>query len=338
MDQYTKLIKENVAPSDVRRIGIYNEQGFRVGYIPLEGLTPPVRGKRSYTFGAISDVHIGQETSEEDFKAALKYLSKNAEFICVCGDLVHGGGDKVGEQIPKYIQCVNEGASVPVYAIAGNHDGSHVSNIESVISTYTGKPLYYSFTHGDDVFIMVGNRSTQAGSLFTTAELQWLYETLEANRNKRCFLFEHVRPNEGCGNALGLYKPYDWGGTEAQVFESLLRHYKNVIFFHGHSHLKFIMQEFEDDANIDNHFNCLSVHIPSISVPRANYDNTDMSITTYYAESEGYVVDVYDNGIHLQGRNFITGEFIPVASYWLDTPLQNIEAKTYKDSTGTIKT
>ena len=103
MDQYTKLIKENVAPSDVRRIGIYNEQGFRVGYIPLEGLTPPVRGKRFYTFGAISDVHIGQETAEEDFKAALKYLSKNAEFICVCGDLVHGGSDKVGEQIPKYI-------------------------------------------------------------------------------------------------------------------------------------------------------------------------------------------------------------------------------------------
>lgn len=338
MAQYTKFISENTAPVHARRIGIYDANGNRVGQIPLGSLTPPAYGKRQYTFGALSDVHIGQNTADTDFRTALSYLSDNADFICICGDLVHGGSDVAASQISTYTSCINSCAKVPVYAIAGNHDGAYVSNVENAITSYTGKPLYYSFTYGNDVFIMVGDKSTNAGSLFTAAELQWLYETLEANRNKRCFLFQHVRPDDGCGNALGIYKTDNWGGTEATVFESLLRHYKNTVFFHGHSHLKFYLQERSDDANIDNHWGCWSVHIPSISVPRGTLSNVDTSMTTYYAESEGYVVDVYENGIHLRGRDFVNGEFLPIASYWLDTTLQNVEAGTYADHTGTITT
>jgi hypothetical protein len=283
-------------------------------------------------------VHIGQDTADTDFRTALSYLSNIADFICICGDLVHGTYETLDSEISTYISCINDCAKVPVYALAGNHDGGRVPNIETVIETYTGHPLYYSFTQGDDVFIMVGNRSSTAGSLFTTAELQWLYETLEANRNKRCFLFQHVRPDDGCGNALGIYKTDDWGGTEQTVFESLLRHYKNIVFFHGHSHLKLQMQEYSDDANLDRLFGCWSVHIPSISVPRGTFSDVDTSLTTYYAESEGYVVDAYPNGIHLRGRDFVKGEFLPIASYWLDTTLHTVPAGTYTDSTGTITT
>ena len=57
-----------------------------------------------------------------------------------------------------------------------------------------------------------------------------------------------------------------------------------------------------------------------------------------YADSEGYVVDVYKDGIHLRGRDFVKGEFLPIASYWLDTTLQTVEAGSYKDGTGTIVT
>lgn len=336
MAQYTKFIDQNIAPIDARRIAVFDADGKRVGQIPLGSLTPPTYGKRLYTFGALSDVHIGQDTAEADFRTSLTYLSANTDFICVCGDLVHGTYETLDSEISTYISCVNDCANVPVYAIAGNHDGGRVPNSETAIETYTGHPLYYSFTQGDDVFIMVGNRSSTAGSLFTTAELQWLYETLEANRNKRCFLFQHVRPDDGCGNALGIYKTDDWGGTEQTVFESLLRHYKNIVFFHGHSHLKYQMQEYRDDANLDRLFGCWSVHIPSISVPRGTLSDVDTTLTTYYAESEGYVVDVYENGIHLRGRDFVKGEFLPIASYWLDTTLQTIPAGTYDDPTKTI--
>lgn len=50
------------------------------------------------------------------------------------------------------------------------------------------------------------------------------------------------------------------------------------------------------------------------------------------AESEGYVVDVYEKYIVLRGRDFVKGEFLPIATYCLDTTLQTIEANAFTDS------
>ena len=342
MSKFTGLIQENIATAGARRIGIYNTKGNRVGTIPLGGLTPPNLGNRLYSFGALSDIHIGETTANGDYVRALQWLSENVDFICECGDLVHGNATNAPTQIQQYIDC-RANASVPVYAIAGNHDGAYVSNVETVIESYTGKPLYYSFTWGNDVFIMVGIKSNgRTVSLFADGELQWLYETLEANRNKRCFVFQHVRPDDACGNALGIYTNDIWGDIagypEQTVFESLMNHYPNVVFFHGHSHVKFGLQTYDDRANVARDFSGWSVHIPSLAVPRDASSLVNPSFVSVYADSEGYVVDVYENGIHLRGRDFVRNEFLPIASYWLDTPLQTVAAGTYTDSTGTITT
>ena len=336
---YDKFIPQNTAFTDTKRIGLYDSSGNRIVSIHLGNLAlPSNRGIKLYSSGLIADIHIGESTADEDYERALTYFNDTVDFVCECGDLIHGiTSAKAQEQIQQYIEC-RKSAKIPVYACSGNHDGAYVTNVESVISTYTGKPLYYSFEQGNDIFIFVGNVSSTNGSLFTKAELQWLYETLEANRNKRCFLFQHVRPDDACGNALGIYVYDVWGGTEATVFESLLRHYHNVILFHGHSHLKFDMQQYSELANIDRNFGCWSVHIPSLGLPRTTASLVNPSITSVYADSEGYMMDVYKNGLHLKGIDFIKGEFLPIASYWLDTTLVNIPEKTYVDSTGTITT
>lgn len=340
MKIYRHFIPENVSPRNTKKIGIYNAKGERLFGVMPGNLALKKTGEKIYSFGALSDVHIGVSTALSDFKSALSYLSDMTDFICISGDLIHGSPTDLTleEQIAKYIECIENYATKPVYACAGNHDGYYVDNIETVIESYTGHPLYYSFTQGSDVFIFVGNRSDTTGSLFTVEELQWLYEVLEENRNKRCFVFQHVRPDDACGNALGIYTHDIWGGTEQIVFESLLQHYSNVVFFHGHSHLKYDLQQHSEVANIDKKFGCWSVHIPSITVPRGTDSVVNPSRVELYAESEGYIIDVYENGIHLRGRDFIKGEFLPIASYWLDTTLQPVEANTYVDSTGTIKT
>jgi hypothetical protein len=99
--------------------------------------------------------------------------------------------------------------------------------------------------------------------------------------------------------------------------------------------MKYYLQRYGDNANIDKYFGSWSVHIPSLSVPR-DVDLSGGGYSTIYADSEGYVVDVYENGIHLRGRDFVKEEFLPIASYWLDTTLVEIPEKTYADSTGTI--
>ena len=337
--QYTGFVKENAAPPGTKTIGIYRSNGIRVGRIPLGRLaTPEALAEKLYAFGALSDVHVPYETSVDDFSRALRYMinTEKVDFTCICGDLTGSGTDA---HLTQYQSVVDANSpSVPVYAIAGNHEGYN-DEIASVIESYTGHPLYYSFEHKGDVFIMVGIKSSSGGGLFADGELQWLYETLEANRNKRCFIFQHVRPDDACGNAFGIYSYDIWGGTEKTVFESLLRHYKNVIFFHGHSHLKYdIQQEYGAGANVDNVFGVHSIHLSSITVPRDGDPSGASSRVEVYAESEGTIVDVYPSGIMLRARDFVKGCLIPLGTYWLDTTLQTVEAGTYTDSTGMITT
>lgn len=329
---YQDFIKENVAPRDIRRIGIYNAQGNRVGQIPLGALTFPDVGAKKYSFGALSDVHIVYDTATLDFQRALTYLNNDEDvaFTCICGDLTDDGTEA---QLAQYKAVVDAySPDTPVYAMAGNHE--KYSTQPTLVPQYTGHPLYYSFTHGDDVFIMCGCYSWANDGIFTQEYLQWVYETLEANRDKRCFIFEHVMPFGDSGNAGGLYSFDMFAGTKGSVFQSLLKHYKNTVLFHGHSHLKFYLQEVDDKANYSDALGYRSVHIPSLAVPR---DLVSGTLTGIYADSEGYVVDVYEGGIHLRGRDFVAGEFLPIASYWIDTTLQTVAAGTYTDSTGTIK-
>lgn len=333
MNQYQDFIPENTAMPGARRIGVFNEQGRRVGIIPMGNLMPSNPGKKLYSFGALSDVHIVYDTATGDFQTALSYLNKKEDvaFICICGDLTDDG---TAGQLAQYKDVVDAcSTDTPVYAIAGNHE--RYSTQPTLLEQHTGKPLYYSFTHGNDVFLMCGCYSWSNDGVFTTEYLQWIYETLEENRNRRCFIFEHVFPWGDSGNPGGLYSFDIFSGTKGSVFQSLLRHYKNTVFFHGHSHTKFYLQTVDKKANYSDALGYRSVHIPSLAVPR---DIVGNSLSNIYADSEGYVVDAYENGVHLRGRDFVKGEFLPIASYWLDITLQTIPAGTYTDSTGTIKT
>ena len=334
MVEYNNFIRQNVAPLGARRIGVYNEKGERVGQIPLKNLFPPNYNEKLYSFGAISDVHIVYWTADDDFKRALTFFNEREDvaFTCIAGDLTDNGTE---EELAQYKAIVDShSADTPIYAIAGNHeDYANVSC--NYLQNYTGYPLYYTFTYGDDVYIMLGCYSWSNNGVFTEEYLQWIYETLESNRNKRCFIFEHVFPWGDSGNAGELYHFDMFSGDKGEVFQSLLRHYKNTVLFHGHSHLKFYLQEVDSKANYSDALGYRSIHIPSLAVPR---DIEGAELEVVYADSEGYLVDVYKNGIHLRGRDFIKGEYLPIASYWIDTTLVNIEAGTYHDSTGTIIT
>lgn len=350
MYKYTHFIPENTAPVGAKKIGVYDGNGNRVCSVPLGRLTPTNKTKL-YTFCAVSDIHLTYDTANADFQRALTYAEANCDFTVVAGDLTSTGSES---QMQTYKTIVDTySPTKPVYAITGNHeDYSTVS--QGYMQIYTGQPLYYSFTKGNDVFIMLGHYGGYGGdgigwrsSEFLSAEeIQWLYETLEANRNKRCFVFNHVLPHEhGVGNPNGLYKSaLIWKTTDGglgQAFVSLLKHYKNTILFHGHSHTQFWLQELDEKANYSQANGYRSVHIPSLSVPRDLADDGS-KLENVYAESEGYIVDVYDDCIVLNGRDFIDndadGHILPIATYKIETTLQTIEAGTFTDTTGTITT
>lgn len=346
MHKYPHLISVNTAPINTKKIGVYNAEGKRLfGIMPSQLLSNLKATDKLYSFCALSDIHITYDTANADFQRALTYVeNSDCLFTCICGDLTSSGTEA---ELAQYKNIVDTYAKTkPVKAIAGNHE-NYSTTSKNYLQTYTGQPLYYSFNQGNDVFVMVGHYGGYGGDgvgwvqgeQFTTAELQWLYETLEANRNKRCFVFEHIFPWGGSGNALGKYTSNNWSSTNGTVFENLMKHYKNTVLFHGHSHLKFDLQEVDKKANYSSVNGYRSIHIPSLSVPR---DIVDNALSVIYAESEGYIVDVFENCIILNGRDFIdndkNGNWLPIATYKIDTTLQTVGANTFTDTTGTITT
>ena len=328
----TNLIPQNTALLNAKNIAVFDQSGKVVASLPLGHLSAKSSGQKQYSFGALADVHLPYSSVEAsgDFQKALAYYNNVADvdFICISGDMSDTGTEAEWTDYKNHVDTYSPNTTV--HLATGNHDATTALTYEYP-RAYTGNPLYYSFIQGNDVFIMFG--MTHWGSTpFSKESLQWLYETLEVCRNKRCFVFQHMMRLDGCGNAHGLYGWDGLSNTSGQVFLSLMEHYKNCIWFHGHSHTPFKLQRVQPTpiANYDRLFGCHSVHIPSLATPRYGESNN-------LTDAEGYVVDVYKNGIHLKGIDFIESEFVPIASYWIDTTPIDIKQFSYEDPTGTIK-
>jgi hypothetical protein len=225
------------------------------------------------------------------------------------------------------------------YTISSNPTTETTLTENGIYVINNGGNIYENI--GDDVFIFFGQPSPTANSAWN-GQIDWLEETLEANKNKRCFVFEHLTLNNDSGNPENVHNAY-WGAFEDRLV-SILSKYKNSILFHGHSHMQFQEQTKVAYANYSTRRGFKSVHIPSTSYTRYMVDKDGNgkwnsgdkdSITD---GSQGHICDEYENHIVLKGYDFQTNDFVPIAQYCIDTTLQTIEVGTFTDDTGTIKT
>ena len=344
---YNGLIAENCAPSSATSIGVYDSNGTRIEGIEL-GFLQNDYSEKLYSFAALSDVHIGdKEHFPTKFETAIDDIDNNNDiaFTVICGDMVDNANDVT--QLETY-QSIVKGLNKPVYVTMGNHEmvnaitkGKTFDDIKEYFKQDNhdiNQKLYFSFSPegSNDVFIMFGISGLYSKyAALSIEQLQWLYETLEENRNKRCFLFHHYFPYDGSGDAVNCYNQNGLQGTRGDLFYDLLKHYKNVIYFHGHTHAKFKIQELNSMNTIDNIFGRYSVHIPSLTCPT----EPNEAMNAYVEDSnagEGYIIDVYEHGIALRGKDFKNGTFLPIGSYYLDTITQKVEANSYRDSTGIL--
>lgn len=337
MAKFQDLISQNAAPKQALRIGVYTPSGLRLGSFPLGHLALPEVGDKLYSFGALSDVHISYSSAWADLAQALQFLqdTEHVAFTCICGDLT-----VYNETVEwkKYAACVGiYSADTPVYPISGNHDCYGSGITDAIFEAYTGLPTFYTFEQDQDVFIMLSQIAWPSESNnvepYAASAIQHLYEALEENRNRRCFVFQHNFPWGGSGDPMELYPSNALFGSQGQAIQALMAHYPNAIWFHGHSHQKFQVQSQHPKANYDFDLGCHSIHIPSLSVP---VDVINGVRTEDVSGSQGYVVDVYAGHIVLRGRDFAAGKELPIANYCLQTPLHAVEAGTFSDRSGLI--
>lgn len=343
--QYGGLISQNIAPIGTKKIGVYDADGNRVGSIPLGPLAPVV-GKVLYSVGLISDVHFAHVDTvawepHSKFDHALTYFESKAgcSFVCNCGDFTNTGFYRDGDpntlhtyQFEQYRDICNA-HHLTVYEVCGNHESYVKAITENLteLQSYAGAEMYSGAERGKDLYIFLSQPN--ATTPMTDEALQWLYGVLEYNRNRRCFIFVH--PYLDSGNVNGAYgnDVFSWWGTKTRAFKNLLKHYKNTILFHGHSHFWFKDQELDKTANYNESTGFRSVHIPSLTRPAYAVDGERGGND---ALSYGYVMDVYDDCIVLNGMDFINDEPVPTGVLKIDTKLVEIEANTFTDSTGNI--
>lgn len=328
---YTDFIEQNIAPYSAEKIGVYDSSGNRVGIIPL-GNFKPSYGNRLYRFGLLSDVHNQSDQSAEsteDLQRALAYFNEkeSVEMTCICGDISQNG---TASEFQIYKNNVDtKSPNTPVYTTVGNHDATTGGLNVNTWNTYTGNHgRCFEITKNNDHFLFFGMNKWSlgnSGTPYLDTDIDWLEEKLETYRNQRCFVFTHLFFPTRAGNLNNIYPSGNWlGGAQLTRIQALNDRYKNSIWFSGHSHWKWYLQKYQDRANIYKE-NCgWCVHVPSCASP---IDSNGTSRDNKPLESEGAIVDVYENYIDIRGMNLKAGKYLPIAQYRLDTTLVNIDAK-----------
>jgi DNA repair exonuclease SbcCD nuclease subunit len=280
--------------------------------------------------------------SNQKFDNALSHFEdEGCAFCVVSGDLTITGFYLRTDDSDASTQSLDEGQfaaykaicdkhTIPVYELCGNHEsyyGMPISNNLAKLSTYTGKGvLSYTVTQGNDLFILVGQ--PRDAWVMSDEDFAWLGTTLEANKDKRCFVFVHSHIDDNVeGGVEDSGKPAFarensifgyWGATKTANFINLMKQYPNTILFHGHTHIMFEAQEFDKDANFSEENGFKSVHVPSSASPR-RLVSADGTWEAANSDSQGYIVDVYEDCIVLNGWDFVNNQYVPLGVYKIAT-------------------
>ena len=311
-------------------------------------------GAPLYSFGSISDVHFNRYmvTLSDDacvtFRNALDFFDKNGvALVAHSGDIGNEGEE---DSLQKFSRIAGQ-YDFPVYSCTGNHDVGDgpiwdlwVNYINADVYANPDRPdvaiapngidfAYHPESLGGDVFIFLSQRAWDynrpESRLLDDSQLDWLEATLETYKTDRVYLYFHtfmaddqnnITAGEGnCINELGVY--YHLGytvGTPDEVrLKGLMKRYKNVIFFNGHSHFDFDTIALNPQINITSYGGeyATFVHNPSVTSPRnitaRSKDYSDMPMRS----SQGYLAQVYADRVVLTGVEFWGTRFVSYATY-----------------------
>lgn len=344
----TPFIAENIVPSNVKSLAVFNDN-IKICDIDISKMKPLNLGEKLYSHGKISDIHmmansnngtatddgngLGRLPNGTKFHRALTFFeSQDCKFCDVNGDLTNIGFWQSSTATDIYLNQFEEFKAIcelhpdlPVYGIGGNHESyyKNITNNLTELEQYTGHGLNYTITQGNDLFIYIGQPSPTLP--MTDEALTWLETTLEANKNRRCFVNVHSVVDENdSGTRFGYYAnmTFDWWGAKKTTFINIMKKYKNAILFHGHTHVGFEAQLQVKNIIYSTALGFKSVHVPAIYNLR-DFDIPNGKFKEEYG-AQGYVVDVYENHIVLKGYNLLENTIVPIGQYCIDTTLQTV--------------
>ena len=328
---YEDFIAENIAPEDASAIGIFDSEMSCLSSISISTFKPEF-STPLYTFGVLSDIHLTAENNakcQDKFQAALTFFNENdVDFVCICGDISEKG---TAEEYSIYKEITTTySPDTPVYTTTGNHDARSRGINHDDWKEYTGSEVVFDFSRSlpdgrTDHFLFFGMSYWSQTSAYAEEHLNWLEGKLSEYKDERCFIITHMFFPDMAGNMNEVYPSSNWlSGILLERLKTICGNNPNTIWFSGHSHWKWSLQKFDDDANIcriydgDMPASGWCVHIPSLAKP---IDSDGQSREARTNESEGAIIKVYEDCIDIHGLDLINRKYLPIATYRLDTSL-----------------
>ncbi len=346
----------------------------RVATVAIPSYKQLTLGEPSFTFGAVSDVHIMYETlgygAKQKWVNTLNFFAaQNMDKVIVTGDMT---GDEhnapMTEQYEEYLDLIAQSdyPLADIHECIGNHGNTTVGRVQFVQYTsgagetrpYADSPWFSVLIEGetsadrDNLFLFMAQEIEASGvsaqvDNFSAEQMDWLEEMLTTygDTDTNMYLIEHSPfRNYGPGDRYnGDYTGminFSTQFPQNMRLKGLLETYKNIIHLSGHTHLSLY-----DNYNYstENGTSCRMVHVPSGCQP-ATYNNANdalgsgdgrQTVNASYG-SEAYTVRVYDGYIVFTGHNLTTGKIIPSACYILPTVVQT-ETDTELVGKGTLE-
>ncbi len=259
---------------------------------------------------------------------SLKYAKKNKRdaFITI-GDTTSRGAPEnwnmTRECFKKFPNCAES-----IILTVGNHDcwsdgedeyaagiGEYFSACKDITGRNLKKPYFVTYIKGYS-FICLGNESDMGCDAdISDEQLVWLKNELEkaTSDSKPAFVFCHQSLNGRHGLPRTWDKeedpnasPDDGGiGSKSEEVAEILKSFKNVFYFSGHSHMGLSGKEMKKKEGYST-FECEDglhlINLPSLSCGNHHGENNKQCI--------GIELEIYDNKVILRPTSYLFGRNI----------------------------
>jgi Icc-related predicted phosphoesterase len=193
----------------------------------------PVRPAGPMRFAAVGDPQSGRQWAE----VAAAIQQAGPDFVVIAGDLVGHGREESVWQKTFWAPAKSLLATVPTYAVPGNHDHNAPIFREMLYSPEgDGRAANWSQEIGDVTLVGIDGEQSFAPDSTNSA---WLSETLAAARGKFLFLCTHYPPYASAwhGEITAEGLPREWQMRQSrQVILPMLREHRATAMLTGHEH------------------------------------------------------------------------------------------------------
>jgi len=187
-----------------------------------------INGK--FTFAVIGDNRSGDDVYK---KVLGMVMERRPDFVINVGDqIIHPGNLSEWDNFWKLSGPVN----VPYFLTVGNHDANNKKSEDLYKEQVDlpGNELYYSFTIGNSLFIVLDTYFTDQNKKITAEQYAWLEKLIETTDRRHKFVFLHhpLYPD-----GLGFSGCLDAYPKERDRLQKLFVKHRVTTVFAGHLHL-----------------------------------------------------------------------------------------------------